>query len=530
MFDYIVVGAGSAGCVLASRLTEDPAARVLLLEAGGPDKRQEIHIPAAFNKLFKSECDWAYATEPQQELNGRNIFWPRGKVLGGSSSINAMVYSRANPRDHDGWAAQGLDGWSYADMLPYYRKSERNERWANEYHGTNGPWNVAEPRCLSPLTGTFIDAAQAAGIPANPDFNGATQEGVGYFQVNQRDGKRHSAVAAFLASARKRTNLTVRSGAHVTRVLFDGNRANGVELVESGRTERVSAEREILLCCGAINSPQVLMLSGIGPADHLRSHGIRVVADVPGVGQNLQDHPLVGVECECREPISLYKADSIRNVLTFLLFKKGPLTSNVCEAAAFVRTDSRSPVPDLEIPFAPAFYMNNGWDNPELHGFAAGVVLQHPDSRGEVRLRSNDPFVAPAIQPNYYTAQGDMQLAVTGLKLARDLLQSSNFDSCRGKEWWPGADVTTDAGLIQHVRQTSQTLYHPVGTCKMANARDPLGVVDETLRVREVEGLRVVDASVFPRETTGHTNAPVIAAAERAADLIRRRSLNAFRQ
>ena len=281
MYDFIIVGAGSAGCVLASRLSEDATVRVLLLEAGGPDTKREIQIPAAFNKLFKSECDWSYYTEPQSALHGRTIYWPRGKVLGGSSSINAMVYSRANAADHDQWSALGIDGWSYADLLPYYKKSERNERWRNEYHGTTGLWNVAEPRCLSPLSGAFIEAAQTVGIAANADFNGATQEGVGHFQVNQTDGKRHSIAAAFLAPARHRTNLTIKTAAHTTRVFFDGCRATGVEFAHGGNTERAQAAREVVLTGGAINSPQLLMLSGVGPADHLRSQGINVVIDLP---------------------------------------------------------------------------------------------------------------------------------------------------------------------------------------------------------------------------------------------------------
>jgi choline dehydrogenase-like flavoprotein len=521
MFDYVIVGAGSAGCVLAARLTEDPSVRVLLLEAGGRDRRQEIRIPAAFPKLFKSECDWGYSTEPQRELGGRTVYWPRGKVVGGSSSINAMVYSRANRKDHDAWGAAGLNGWNYTDILPYYRKSERNERWSNEYHGTDGVWHVSEPRCLSPLTRTFLDASSAAGIPENTDFNGATQDGVGYFQVNQKNGSRHSAAAAFLTSAGSRRNLTTQSGAHATRVVVEGRRATGVDYVLAGVRTQARAERDVILCGGAINSPQLLMLSGIGPADQLRSKNIPVVADLPGVGQNLQDHPLTGVEFECREPISLFRADNIKNILAYLLFKKGPLTSNVCEAAVFVTIDSRSGVPDMEIPFAPTFYMNNGWDNPEVHGFSAGVVVQHPNSRGEVRLRSNDPFVAPAIQPNYYSEPHDMHLAVEGIKLARELLLSKRFERCRGKEWWPGTNIRSDAEIAAHVRRTTQTIYHPVGTCKMANAGDPLGVVDDKLRVRGVEGLRIVDASIFPFETTGHTNAPVIAIAERAADVIR---------
>ncbi len=519
MFDYIIIGAGAAGCVLANRLTADPTIKVLLLEAGGPDKKQEIQIPAAFNKLFKTACDWAYQTEPQAQLNNRRIFWPRGKVLGGSSSINAMVYSRANAHDHDRWAELGVTGWSYADILPYYKKSEHNERLSDAYHGQGGLWNVADLRCVNPLTQVFIEAATAAGIAPNGDFNGASQVGVGVFQVNQKGGQRHSTAAAFLKPALSRPNLTVRTGAHLTRILFDGTRAAGVEFVIEQRQELVRAEREILLCGGAINSPQMLMLSGIGPAEHLRAHDIPVVADLPGVGQNLQDHPLIGVEFECNQPVSLHKADNFKNILNYLVFKKGPLTSNVAEAAAFIKTKPSLPAPDLELVFAPTFYMDNGFANPDLHGFAIGVALQHPESRGEIRLRSNDPFAAPVIQPHYFSEEADMATAVEGVKLSRELLHAKPFDTLRGKEWWPGPAAHTDADFAEHIRHTSETIYHPVGTCRIGT--DALAVVDAVLRVRGVEGLRVVDASVIPFQTTGHTQAPVVALAEKAAEMLR---------
>lgn len=518
MFDYIIIGAGSAGCVLAHRLTENPACQVLLLEAGGPDKAQEIQIPAAFNKLFKTACDWAYFTEPQPQMNNRQIYWPRGKVLGGSSSINAMVYSRANAADHDAWAELGIEGWSYAEVLPYYKKSEHNERWANQFHGQGGLWNVADLRCVNPLTETFVAAAQAAGIPHNPDFNGATQEGVGVFQVSQKNGKRHSAAAAFLKPALNRPNLTVRTGAHTTRVLFEGTRAVGVEFVIEQRRELVRATREVLLCGGAINSPQLLLLSGIGPAESLRALDIPVITDLPGVGQNLQDHALIGVEFECAQPVSLHKADNFKNILNYLVFKRGPLTSNVAEAAAFIKTRAELPAPDLELVFAPTFYMDNGFKNPDLHGFSVGIALQHPATRGFICLRSNDPFAAPAIQPNYFKEEADLATAIEGIRLSRDLLNSSAFAALRGKEWWPGPAARTDADITEHIRQTAETIYHPVGTCKMGAAHDPLAVVDERFRVRGVAGLRVIDASAIPLQLTGHTNAPVIAMAERAAE------------
>ncbi|MBS1789417.1 MAG: choline dehydrogenase [Acidobacteria bacterium] len=515
MYDYVVVGAGAAGCVLANRLTEDAAVKVLLLEAGGPDKKQEIQIPAAFNKLFKSECDWAYFTEPLEHMNNRRMYWPRGKVLGGSTSINAMVYSRANPADHDAW---GISGWSYADILPYYKKSENNERGADEFHGVGGELNVADQRCVNPLTHLFLDAAQDCGLKRNDDLNGASQEGVGLLQVTQKGGKRHSVAAAFLKPAMARSNLTVKTRAHVTRLLFDGTKAVGLEFSQNGRIETARANREVILSGGAINSPQTLMLSGIGSAEHLRALDIPVVADLPGVGQNLFDHLLIGVEYQCNEPIGLHKADNFKNILRYLLFKQGPLTSNVAEAAAFL-SNNGSAIPNIELVFAPVFYMDNGFANPDLHGFSIGVALQKPESSGHIRLKSNDPLAAPAIQPNYLASEKDMAACVEAVKLSREILNSRQFNRVRGKEWWPGEAAKTDSDFAAHIRQTADTIYHPVGTCKMGN--DALSVVDAQLRVRGVKGLRVVDASVIPLQLTCHTQAPTLAIAEKAADLIK---------
>jgi choline dehydrogenase len=522
MYDYVIVGAGSAGCVLANRLTEDPHVKVLLLEAGGPDKKKEIQIPAAFPKLFKTECDWAYETEELERMHGRRMYWPRGKVLGGSSSINAMVYSRANRHDHDSWRELGIEGWSYDEILPYYKKSENNTRFSNEYHGRGGELNVTDLRSVNLLTRRFVAAARESGLYYNEDLNGETQEGVGFLQVTQKKGKRQSAADAFLKPVLLRQNLTVKTGAHVTRLLFDNGKATGVEFVQAGqngKTDQARADLEVILSGGAINSPQTLMLSGIGPADDLRELDIPIVADLPGVGQNLQDHLLIGVEYECYEPVSLHKADSIKNILKFLLFKKGPLTSNVAEAAAFVRTDSSQPAPNIELVFAPVFYMDNGFKNPDLHGFSIGIALQKPESRGYIKLKSNDPLAAPAIQPNYLASEADLSACIEGVKLARRILRARQFDRFRGKEWWPGETAVLDDDIAEHIRQTAETIYHPVGTCKMGV--DAMAVVDDRLRVRGVKGLRVVDASVIPIQITGHTNAPVIAIAERAADLIK---------
>jgi choline dehydrogenase len=516
--DYVIIGAGSAGCALANRLSEDSNVKVLLLEAGGPDKMRKIQIPAAFQKLFKTECDWAYETEELEHMNRRRMFWPRGRVLGGSSSINAMVYSRANRSDHDRWRELGVEGWSYDDILPYYKKSENNERGADEFHGVGGELNVADLRCVNPLTHRFIEAAQGAGLKYNEDLNGASQEGAGYLQVTQKNGERHSAAAAFLRPVLSRPNLAVRTGAHVTRLIFDKGRAAGVEFAQDGRMERARANREIILSGGSINSPQTLMLSGVGPADHLRAMDIPVVADLPGVGQNLLDHLLIGVEYECLEPIGLHRADNLKNILNYLLFRKGPLTSNVGEAAAFLKTDPSHTAPNIELIFAPVFYMDNGFKNPDLHGFSIGVALQKPESKGHIRLKSKDPFAAPAIQPNYLSSGADLAACVEGVKLAREIFGSKIFNRFRGKEWWPGEAAKTDDDLAGHIRETAETIYHPVGTLRMGN--DAMAVVDDKLRVRGVEGLRVVDASVIPFQITGHTNAPTIAIAEKAADLI----------
>ena len=523
MFDYVIVGAGAAGCVLANRLTEDSTVKVLLLEAGGPDKKQEIHIPAAFNKLFKTECDWAYFTEPLNHMNNRQMYWPRGKVLGGSTSINAMVYSRANAKDHDAWQTLGISGWSYADILPYYKKSEHNERFtalgANEFHGVGGELNVADQRCVNPLTHLFLDAAQGCGLKHNDDLNGASQEGVSVLQVTQKGGKRHSIAAAFLKPVLSRPNLTLNTGAHVTQLLFDGNKTIGVEFFQNGRIETVRVNREVILSGGAINSPQTLMLSGIGPADHLRALDIPVVADLPGVGQNLYDHLLIGVEYQCNEPIGLYKADNLKNILRYLVFKQGPLTSNVAEAAAFL-SNNGSAIPNIELVSAPVFYMDNGFANPDLHGFSIGIALQKPESVGYIKLKSKDPLAAPAIQPNYLSSENDLTACIEAVKLSREILNSKQFDRFRGKEWWPGEAAKTNDDFAAHIRQTADTLYHPVGTCKMGV--DDSAVVDPTLRVRGVKGLRVVDASIIPLQITGHTQAPTVAIAEKAADLIKR--------
>ena len=515
-FDYIIIGAGSAGCVLANRLTADPHCRVLLHEAGGPDKQQEIHIPAAFNKLFKTEVDWDYTTAPQPHMYNRELYWPRGKVLGGSSSINAMIYSRANALDHDAWE---MDGWGYSDILPYYKKSEHNERLNDRFHGQGGELNVTDLIWASDLTSGFVAVADELGLPRIYDVNGATQEGVTFFQVTQKNGQRHSAADAFLKPVLRRKNLTVITQALVTKLLFDGTRCIGAAYQHDGQLHQVNTDREVLLCGGTVNSPQTLLLSGIGPADELRRLDIPVVADLPGVGRNLQDHLLIGVEYECKAPsLTLYKADSPANVAKYLLFKKGPLTSNVAEAGGFMKSRPNLAIPDIELLFAPTFYMDHGFANPKAAGVSFGVAIQKPESRGTITLRTNQPDDAPIIQPNYLQAASDLACGIEGVKFAREIFQAPVFNSVRGKRLWPAEGANSDSDLAEHIRRTSDTIYHPVGTCKMG--KDKEAVVDGALRVYGLTGLRVIDASVIPLQITGHANAPTIAIAEKAAALL----------
>lgn len=517
--DYVIVGAGSAGCVLAARLSEDPRVSVLLLEAGPPDTRREIHVPAAFPTLFRGPLDWAYETAAQPELGGRRLFWPRGRVVGGSSSLNAMVYIRGQARDYDTWAARGNEGWGFRDVLTYFKRAERQTRGESEFHGADGPLSVSELRTVNPLTRAFLAACREQGLPRNDDFNGARQEGVGLYQVTQKGGQRHSNADAYLKPALKRPNLTVLTGVQATEVLLDGRRAVGVAYLRDGQPARVHARREVLLCGGAINSPHLLLLSGIGAPDHLREVGLPVRVALPGVGRNLQDHLLAAVEYACTRPVSLAGARSPLSLLRYLLLGRGPLTSNISEAGGFVRVAPDAVTPDVQLKFAPTWFMNHGADNPPGHGFTVGVTVLRPGSRGSISLRSADPHAPPVIQPQYLSAEADLPLFVGALKLARRLAGSAALAPYRGAEVWPGPDAREDDDLARHVRETAQTLYHPVGTCRMGEG--PLAVVDPRLRVVGVAGLRVVDASVMPTLVSGNTNAAVTMIAEKAADLIR---------
>ncbi|MGH9744758.1 MAG: GMC family oxidoreductase [Candidatus Acidiferrales bacterium] len=518
-YDYIVVGAGSAGCVLAARLTEDPRTRVLLLEAGGRDSAREVHIPAAFSKLYKTVVDWNYSTEPEPHLHNRRLYWPRGKMLGGSSSMNAMIYMRGNPLDYDYWASLGNEGWGFQDVLPYFKKSEMQERGSSEHHGASGPLHVSDLRFVNPLTRAFLSAAAELRIASNSDFNGATQDGAGLYQVTQKSGRRHSTADAYLKPVRGRQNLTVATGAHATRVLMENHRAVGVAYLREGAETIARADREVILAGGSINSPQLLLLSGIGPANELNRAGVRSVHDLPGVGKNLQDHVMVSVGYLCTKPVSMANAESLPNFLQYLLLRRGPLTSNVAEAGIFARTRGEISIPDLQLLFGPAYYVNHGLDPRKEHCFGFGPTLIAPQSRGSISLKSTNPLDPPAIRANYLSTDADMRVIVEGVKLSRQLVRSKPFADYRGGELHPGANVQSDGEIAEFIRAEAQTLYHPVGTCKMGS--DPMSVVDARLRVHGIDGLRVVDASVMPRIIAGNTNAPTIMIAEKAADMIR---------
>jgi choline dehydrogenase len=519
-FDYVIVGAGSAGCVLAARLSEDPGARVLLLEAGGPDDRSEIRIPAAFSKIFKTPLDWNYSTEPQANLHGRELYWPRGRVIGGSSSINAMIYIRGNRLDYDDWERLGSPGWSYEEVLPYFRKAENYFGGASRWHGAGGPLRVERLQTVNPLSRAFVEAAEEAGLPRNQDFNGAQQDGVGIYEVTQKRGRRWSAADAYLHPAEQRANLTVLPYAHVTQILIAKGRATGVEYVADGAEHAVHADREVLLCGGAINSPQLLMLSGVGPAKHLEDVGIEVQTNLPGVGENLQDHMFLPVAHECTKAVSLASAESIWSLLKYFLLRRGMLTSCIAEAGGFVRTRADADRPNLQYHFGPVYYLNHGFDRPEGHGFSIGPTLIRPESRGRIRLRSTFPMDPPVIEPNYLSHSSEVDTFVFGIELARRIAAAPAFGRYCGREMFPGPNVKTRGEIANYVRGAAETTYHPAGTCKMGT--DEMAVVDARLRVRGIEGLRVVDASIMPLVTSGNTNAPTIMIAEKAAETIAR--------
>lgn len=493
--------------------------RVLLLEAGAPNTPRESRIPAAFSKLYKTAVDWNYSTEPEPHLNGRRLYWPRGKMLGGSSAINAMIYIRGSALDYDYWKSLGNAGWGFADVLPYFKKSENQMRGASAYHGTAGPMDVTDLRYVNTLTRAFLTAAGELGIPSNPDFNAESQDGVGLHQVTQRNGRRHGAADAYLNSARQRANLTVLTDAHATQVLLEKGRAVGAAYIRDGVSKEARADGETILSGGTINSPQLLLLSGIGPADEIKRAGIQPAYDLPGVGKNLQDHVMVSVGYLCTKPVSLASAESVPNLLRYFLFKRGPLVSNVAEAGIFLRTKSELVEPDLQLLFGPAYYVNHGLTPRKEHCFGFGPTLITPESRGDISLHSTNPLAPPAIHANYLSTEADMRVVVHGVRLSRQLAHSKAFEAYRGAELHPGTNAQTGIEIAEFVRREAETLYHPVGTCKMGS--DSMAVVDARLRVHGIEKLRVVDASIMPRIIAGNTNAPTIMIAEKAADMIR---------
>ena len=521
-FDYIIVGAGSAGCVLANRLSADPATRVLLLEAGGRDDAFLIRMPAGIARLITPEVNWLYETVPQAHVAGRRMFWPRGKVLGGSSSINAMVYIRGQRQDYDRWRDLGNPGWGYTDVLPCFLRSEHNETLGGEMHGRGGPLNVCERRYTNPLSRVFVEAAAAAGLARNSDFNGHEQAGAGLYQVTQKAGRRCSAATAYLHPVLRRPNLTVRTGVRVERIVLQAQRAIGVSYVDRGTARQACAEREVLISAGAINSPQLLLLSGIGPAQELRTLGIAVQHDLPGVGKNLQDHLDINVIHACTEPITLDSRASGWGALVtaarFALLRNGPGVSNVAEAGGFLCSGPEAETPDVQLHFIPAYVVDHGRRKMPGPGMTLHVCHLRPRSRGEIRLACADPAAPPLIDPRYLSDPADLAPLIAGIRRARDIYAQSPFRPYLGVEVFPGADRQSDAALGEFIRSAAETEYHPVGTCRMGH--DEHAVVDPQLRVRGIDALRVVDASIMPTLVSGNTNAPTIMIAERAAELM----------
>ncbi|MGI9476074.1 MAG: GMC family oxidoreductase, partial [Hyphomicrobiaceae bacterium] len=513
-FDYIIVGAGSAGCVLANRLSEDPRVRVLLLEAGGPDSNPWIHIPVGYFKtLHNPETDWCYRTEPDPNLSGRSLDWPRGKTLGGSSAINGLLYIRGHHSDFDHWRQLGNAGWSFEEVLPYFRRAEDQERGEDDFHGQGGPLGVSNMRIQREICDRFIEAAGEIGIPSLNDFNGAEMEGAGYFQLTARDGRRCSTAVGYLHPVKGRKNLHVATHAHTKHILLDGKRATGVAFDRNGVAETAAATREVILAAGAIGSPQILMLSGIGPAAHLQDHGLDVAADMPGVGANLQDHLQTRMVFKTSRPITLN--DQLRNPLRkvamgieYALTRRGPLTMGASQACAFVRSRAELEAPDIQFHVQPLSADKPGDGTHKFSAFTSSTCQLRPESRGRIELKTTDPHDHPAIHPNYLDTELDRWTTIEGIKISRRIMAAPAMASVIASEHLPGSDVQSDDELLAAAREISQTIYHPVGTCKMGS--DAMAVVDERLRVHGVGGLRVVDASIMPTLTSGNTNAPTI--------------------
>ncbi|WP_158803757.1 MULTISPECIES: GMC family oxidoreductase [unclassified Acidisoma] len=533
MYDYIIIGAGSAGCVLANRLTEDGKSRVLLLEAGGASRNIWLKIPAGTPRLYSNaRVNWRYYTSEEPGLNNRQVYCPRGKTLGGSSAINGLVYMRGVPRDYDLWRQAGNAGWSWSDVLPYFKKSERQQRGADEFHGATGELGVSDLAKPHVASRAFVEAGQAIGLPFNADFNGAEQDGIGYVQYNILNGVRHSAASAFLDPAKRRQNLTIETEAHVAKIVVENGRATGVRYRRGGELKEATG-REIILSGGAINSPQLLLVSGIGPEDELRRHGIDVVHVLPGVGRNLQDHIYAHYLSKVDPAFSINKlilnSASARtswklfpHVAEFVLKRSGLLTSAAAQVAAFARSGPHVETPDLQIQFRPfsMIITKEGRFVAESHA-AVTASCSHirPHSRGALTLRSADPFDAPDIRFNYLTAQEDQRAMIEGIRIVRRIFAASPMAEHVAGEAVPGADKQSDAEILGYLKQFAQAMYHPVGSCRMGN--DSLAVVDDRLRLRGIDGLRVIDASIMPSIVSGNTNAPVIMIAEKAAVMLR---------
>jgi len=524
-YDYIVVGAGSAGCVLAARLSEDPATRVLLLEAGPPDRSIWIHLPIGYGKtMWSPTYNWCFETEPEPQMNNRRVYWPRGKTLGGSSSINGLIYIRGQREDYDHWAALGNAGWGYDDVLPYFKRCEHNQRGAGAHHGGDGPLKVSDIGARHELIEAFIAAAGQLGVPRSDDFNGAQQEGAGYYQLNTWKGWRCSSAKAYLAPARSRPNLRVVTKAHATAIDFDGRRAVGVRYRQGGADHQASSRAEVLLAAGAIQSPQLLQLSGVGPESLLRQHGIGVRHQLPGVGENLQDHLQIRLIYECSKPITTN--DQLNSWFGRLLIgaqwlfrRGGPLAVGINQGGCFMRALPQSSTPDIQFHVATLSADMAGGKVHPFSGFTMSVCQLRPSSRGHVRIRSADPMVAPAMQPNYLSTDDDRHTAVAAVRCARAMAAAPAMRPYVRREVKPGPDAGDDAALLEFCRHAGATIFHPSGTCRMGD--DAMAVVDARLRVHGLQGLRVIDCSVMPTLVSGNTHAPAVMIAEKAVDLIR---------
>ena len=525
-WDYVIIGAGSAGCVLANRLSADGRNSVLLLEAGPPDRYPWIHIPIGYAKtMFHPVYNWCFKTEPDPGMNGREIYWPRGRTLGGSSAINGLIYIRGQREDYDGWAALGNSGWSYDDVLPFFRKLEHNVRGESPWHGADGPLWASDIGEKHELIEALIGAGEELGIPENDDFNGATQEGIGYYQLTTRHGLRCSTATAYLRPARARPNLRVDTEAHATRILFDGRKATGVVYRQAGREVNVTARREVILSAGALQSPQLLQLSGIGPPTLLQGFGIPVVHGLAGVGENLQDHLQARVIFRCTKPITTNDILSspwrkLAMGLEFAVARRGPMAVGINQGGIFARTDPALARPDVQFHVATLSSDMAGSKVHEFSGFTMSVCQLQPESRGHVRLKSPDPLAAPAMQPNYLSTEKDRATLVAGIRLARALAATRALSPYVAGEYRPGPEATSGDALLEFAKNTAGTIFHPSGTCKMGPASDPLAVVDHDLAVHGLAGIRVVDCSIMPTLVSGNTNAPVVMIAEKIAERI----------